>query len=195
VIGFDYLQQHGLRLNQNTLDRQHRDDAFFSDPAQWACLCQAGQQVKGATAWGAFLEDHLAAYMITFHIDDCCHMLHAMSRTDLRKFYPNHALQYTVIREVITQPDIHCVSAGLEPIFDIPGLDRFKMHAGYEKLSRNYIVVLHPMLQAMLLSRPGWSLLHAAHRRFPEHDTLKRVHAIVDMARLSQLPQRARASQ
>jgi hypothetical protein len=46
-------------------------------------------------------------------------------------------------------------------------------------------VVLHPALQAMLLSRPGWGLLDTARRRFPKQDALKRVHAIVNIARLS----------
>ena len=184
-IDFDYLLRYGLDLNRDTMARQHRDDSLFSDPACWARLCRAGQQVEGASAWGAFVGEHLAAYMIGFVVDGCYNILHEMSRTDLRDFYPNHVLQYTVIRKTITMPDIRSVSAGLEPIFEIAGLDRFKRYAGYEKLPRNYIVVLHPALRATLLSRPGWGFLNAAHRRFPKHDTLKRVHAIANLARLS----------
>ncbi|MBN1812157.1 MAG: hypothetical protein JXA14_10005 [Anaerolineae bacterium] len=186
-INFDYLQEHGLRLNADTMERQYRDDPFFGDPARWARLCQAGRQVKGASAWGAFVGEQLAAYMIGFLIDDCYNILHEMSRTDLRDFYPNHVLQYTVIREAIIMPNVCSVSAGLESIFEIPGLDRFKRHAGYEKLPRNYIVVLHPVLRAILLGRLGRMILDAAHRRFPQHDRIKRVHATANMARLSLL--------
>jgi hypothetical protein len=184
-IDFDYLLQHGLDLNRDTMARQHRDDPLFSDPTRWACLCRAGQQVEGAGAWGAFVGKHLAAYLICFIIDDCCHFLHEMSCTDLHEFHPNHVLMYKVAREMITRPNIGCVSSGLQPIFDIPGLDRFKRYIGFEKLEWNYIVVLHPALQAMLLSRPGWGLLDTARRRFPKQDALKRVHAIVNIARLS----------
>ena len=187
-IDFDYLQQHGLPLNWDTMERQKRDDPFFSDPALWARLCQAGRQVEGAGAWGAFVGDDLAAYMIVFLVDDCYNILHEMSRTDLRQHFPNNALQYSVIQTMMTRPGIHCVSAGLEPILEIPGLDRFKRYAGYEKLPCNYIVALHPLPRAVLLGRAGWAFLCAARRRFPENDKLKRIHAIVDIARLSQSP-------
>jgi hypothetical protein len=184
-IDFDYLLQHGLHLNLDTMTRQHRDDPLFSDPTRWACLCRAGQRVEGAGVWGAFVGKRLAAYLICFIIDDCCHFLHEMSRTDLHEFHPNHVLLYAVAREMITRPNIDRVSSGLQPIFDIPGVDRFKRYAGYEKLERNYVVVLHPALQATLLRWPGWSLLNAARRCFSKHDTLKRVHAIASIARLS----------
>ncbi len=189
-IGFDYLQQHGLRLNRDTMERQCRDDPFFSNPERWARLCQAGRQVEGAGAWGAFVGEQLAAYAIIFCIGDCCHILHEMSRIDLMQCHSNHALQYELICKMIARPEIQCVSIGLEPIFKIPGLDRFKRYFGYEKVARNYVVVLHPLLQALLLGWPGWALLCAARHGFPQHNGLKRVHAIVDIARLSQTPQR-----
>ena len=187
-VDFDYLHQHGPRLNRDTLARQARDDRFFSDPARWARLCWAGQQTEGASAWGAFVGEELAAYMICFLIDGCCNVLHEMSRTDLREYFANNALQYSVILQMIGRSGVHCVSAGLEPIIEIPGLDRFKRYAGYEKVPCNYVVTLHPLASSLLLSRPMWGLLCAARRRFPQHDVLKRVHSIVDMARLSQSP-------
>jgi hypothetical protein len=93
-----------------------------------------------------------------------------------------------VILQMISRPDIHSVSAGLEPIIEIPGLDRFKRYAGYEKVPCSYVVALHPLATALLLSRSAWGLLCAARRRFPQHDVLNRVHSIIDMARLSQSP-------
>jgi len=193
-IDFDYLREHGMPLNLDTLKRQGRDDPLFSRPDRWARFCEAGKRVEGASAWGAFVDGQLAAYQITFIIDDYCHVLHRMSRTKFLRCHPNEALDYTVIREMLSTPGIHCVSAGLQSILDLPGLDRYKLRMGYQKRRMNFVVVLHPLLEPLLLGRLGEGLLGVAGRLAPDNDALKRVIATVDIARWSRRTARSRDS-
>jgi len=193
-IDFDYLREHGMPLNLDTLKRQGRDDPLFSRPDRWARFCEAGKRVEGASAWGAFVDGQLAAYQITFIIDDYCHVLHRMSRTKFLRCHPNEALDYTVIREMISSPGINCVACGLQSILDLPGLDGYKLRMGYQKRRMNFVVVLHPLLEPLLLSRLGEGLLGVAGRLAPDNDALKRVIATVDIARWSRRTARSRDS-
>jgi hypothetical protein len=185
-ITFEYLHNHGMPLNRDTLKRQGRDDPMFSQPARWAHLCQAGQHIEGASAWGAFVGDQLAAYMITFTINGYNNILYQMSQTDLLASRANNALAFVATREMLASAGIQGVSYGQASIRELPGLEEYKVRLGYEKWPMRYVVVLHPLVRFILLSRAGDALLGGLNRLFPNHDVLKRINGIVDIARQSQ---------
>jgi hypothetical protein len=185
-VSFECLKDHGLLLNQDTLKRQGRDDPTFSQPARWAHLCQAGHQIEGAAAWGAFLGDQLAAYMITFVIDGYCNILHQMSRLDTLASRANNALAFVATREMLASPGIKGVSYGQASIRELPGLEEYKVRLGYEKRPMRHIVVLHPLLKPVLLSRTSGALLGSLSRLFPDHDVVKRFKGTISVARMSQ---------
>jgi hypothetical protein len=185
-VSFEYLRDHGLPLNLDTLERQGRDDPLFSQPAGWSRLCQAGQEIEGAGGWGAFVGEQLAAYMITFITDGYYIILHQMSRRDLLKTRANNALAFVATREMLASPGIKGVSYGHASIRELPGLEEYKVRLGYEKRPVRHVVVLHPLLRSMFLSRAGDALLGGLNRLFPDHDVMKRLNGTVDVARQSQ---------
>ncbi len=185
-LTFEYLHDHGMPLNRDTLERQGRDDPTFSQPAHWGRLCQTGQQIEGAGAWGAFVGDQLAAYMITFVTDGYSNILYQMSRTDLLASRANNALAFVATREMLASPGIQGVSYGQASIRELPGLEEYKVRLGYKKWPMRYVVVLHPLLRPILLSRAGDALLDGLNRIFPNHDVLKRINGILDIAIRSQ---------
>jgi hypothetical protein len=184
-ITFEHLHDHGMQLNRDTLQRQNRDDPTFTEPARWARLCQAGQQIDGATAWGAFVDGQLAAYMIAFVINGCSNILHQMSRTDMLDSKANNALAFVATREMMASPDIQAVSYGHASIRGLPGLEEYKVRLGYEKWPMRYVVVLHPLIRTILLNRAGDALLDRLNQLFPDHDVLERIEGIVNIARES----------
>lgn len=184
-ISFEYLHDYGMRLNQDTLERQNRDEPLFSDPAQWERLCQAGQRIEGAKPWGAFTDDQLAAYMITFLIDGYYNILYQMSRTDLLSAHANNAIAFVATREMLASPGVEGVSYGHASIRDLPGLEEYKTRLGYKKWPMRYVVTLHPLLSPILLSRSSEMLLNRLGQFFPDNDVLKQINGIVDIARQS----------
>lgn len=184
-LTFEYLHDHGMPLNRDTLNRQGRDDPTFSQPARWARLCRAGQHVEGTSAWGAFVGDQLAAYMITFVINGYSNILYQMSRTDLLASRANNALAFVATQEMLAWPGIQGVSYGQASIRELPGLEEYKARLGYEKSPMRYVVVLHPLVRSILLSKAGHLLLGSLNRIFPDHDVLKRIKGIVDIVRQS----------
>jgi hypothetical protein len=184
-ISFEYLHDHGMQLNRDTLSRQGRRDPMLTEPARWARLCQAGQRIAGACAWGAFVDGELAAYLIAFVINGCSNVLHQMSRTDLLDSKANNALAFLATRETIASPDIRAISYGHASIRGLPGLEEYKVRLGYEKWPMRYVVVLHPLIRFVLLNPLGDQLLGLLNRLLPGHDVLRRVDGILDIARES----------
>ncbi len=185
-VDFDYLKEYGLPLNFDTMKRQGRNDSLFSRQDKWERFCKAAQQVEGTGAWGAFAKNQLAAFIVTFDIDDCCWILHSMCRTDLIPFHPNHALLYTLIKEVLSRPEIEYISGGNVSIFDLPGLREYKERMGFEIMPASFVVVLHPLLEAVLLNKFGRGLLKGV-TRLTGYDKPERIAAIVDMAERSRM--------
>jgi len=185
-ISFEYLYYHGMPLNRDTLKRQDRDDPTFSQQEQWERFCQAGQEAQGAGVWGAFVGEQLAAYMVTFIIHGCSNILYQMSRTDLLNSRANNALAFVATREMLSSPDIRCVSYGQESIRALPGLDEYKLRLGYERWPMRHVVVLHPLFKPFLLGWAGEAVLRNLRRFFPGRDVLKLITGVVDIARQSQ---------
>lgn len=181
-IRFDELKAKGMQANLDSLSRQKREDPTFSQPERWANFCYAAGAIEGAGAWGAFVNDELAAYAVTFIIDDCCNILHEMSRTDMMKTHANSALFYTINREMLALPGINHISAGPTSILDLPGLDRYKTQLGYEKRPVHFKVKLRPWLSRLLLNPAGRGALSMAQRVVPDLDLLKRADGILRIA-------------
>lgn len=185
-IDFGLLHEHGLPLNRDTLKRQGRDDATFSQRSQWAQFCEAGKRAEGASAWGAFVGDRLAAYMVTFITGQYCNMLYQCSSTDLLPTKANHALTYVVTREMLSSSTINYVSYGRSSIRgDLDGLDEYKTRLGYEKRPVDFVVVLHPLAELLLVGRLGNGLLGLLSRIARDNDYLKRIKGIVEIAKES----------
>lgn len=194
-ITFEFLHDHGMPLNRDTLKRQGRDDPTFSQPAHWARLCQAGQRTEGASAWGAFVGDQLAAYMITFVTGGYSNILYQMSRTDLLPSHANNALAFLATREMLASPGIQGVSYGHASIRELRGgLEEYKVRLGYDKSPMRYVVVFHPLLNPILLSRAGDALLRSMNRLLPNHDVMKRINGILRIVRHSQDSDSSRVS-
>jgi hypothetical protein len=181
-IRFDELEAKGMRANLDTLSRQKRDDPTFSHPKRWANFCHAAGAIEGAGAWAAFVNDELAAYAVTFIVDDYCNILHEMSRTDMMGSHANPALIYTIHREMLALPGINHVSGGPTPILDLPRLDRYKARLGYEKRPVHFKVRLRPWLSRLLLNPATRGALSLAWRVAPDLDLLKRADGILSIA-------------
>lgn len=185
-VDFGYLYRHGLPLNRETLKRQNRDDAIFSRPARWAQFCEAGKRIEGVSAWGAFVGDQLAAYMVTFITGEYCNILYQFSRTDLLPTKANNALTYVATREVLSSSTVNYISYGQSSIRGgQEGLDEYKTRLGYKKWPVNFVVVLHPLLKLLLVGKLGDGLLGSLSRIARDNDFLKRARGIMDIAKQS----------
>jgi len=185
VVDPDVLLTEGLELNRGTMDRQGRFDPEFGDPDGWRRLVMAVRSTREITAWGAFFEDRLAAYMITCREDGWLHILHQMSHMDLLEHHPNHALTFTVTRSAMEDPKITAVCYGTQALVATGGLHEYKKRFGYEFLPSYSAIQLHPAMAGVLASRPVVSAVKRLRALRPRDQRLERISSVLDGAAAS----------
>lgn len=133
-IRFEQLAKAGLQLNRDTLLRQGRTINQKMDD-YWLSYYHFANQSNGAESWGAFINDDLAAYSISFRMEDVVNILVVRSATKYLKYYPNNALIYNYVQHVFQKTDAAEVSYGLESIQDsVDALTHFKVGMGFAKV-------------------------------------------------------------
>jgi hypothetical protein len=131
-------------------------------------------------AWGAFVDDRLAAYMVTLWVEDWAHILVERSTTALLKHYPNNALVYTVTNELLSRPGVEVVSYGWEPLSaSHASLEQFKLSMGFSKEAVRQCIVLRPWLRP-LANRP---IRHAIGRLAAMKPDTHRLQQVAGMLR------------
>ena len=119
----------------------------------WATAWAAARATPGLFAYGCFLKDDLAGYIIAWVEGDTCHgvLLHRNSRFDAQRI--GNVLLYNFSAATLAKPGIRKINMGRSWFPVKPSLDSFKRHAGYEECKTTLAVVLHPKLEPFLRSR------------------------------------------
>lgn len=132
-VSFDSLLDEGMPLVVDTISRQNRRitkrasnywQKFFSHAGACAAL----------DAWGAFVGDALAAYLLSITHKECVHIHMVFSRSDMLRYYPVNALTFVFAQDAIQRGGITHVSYGIRSIRgDMESLNRFKEGMGFQK--------------------------------------------------------------
>lgn len=141
------ILEYALQLNTETLQRQGRN-LSVKEQSYWNRYYKEILEVEGATIWGAFVQNELAAFLISVRMNHCENILIVRSKTSLLKFYPNNALIYTFIfKTMSSSEEVNEVSIGFESIqSDKDSLDRFKLGMGFKKIPiGQYITFRSPL--------------------------------------------------
>lgn len=182
------LETLGMPLNQDTLGRQSREDATFLDPARWKRFTQAAERGPGMTIHGAFVDGRLATYLISCREGPWLHLIHKMSSTTFREHHPDHALDFTIIRDAASDPGIRFIANGATSVLPNEGLDRYKRQLGYQVEAHNLSIHLHPLL-APARSKAAVAMLKGAQALFPRSERLAYGAQLLEGALMSRAPQ------
>ena len=175
-IDFKVLAQSGLALLVGTYQRQGRNVPAHVE-RKWNRLCSAGSQAPGLEAWGSFVGDRLAAFLVGAYVEDSFYILQQGSDSALLGDYPNNALLFKLTETKLAEPSVHSINYGLKSLDPTPGLDKFKIQMGYEMISRHEVLAIHPILKP-LLTLGGRSLLRGLARRFPGNDLIRKAQSV-----------------
>lgn len=178
------LLDRGLRLNIDTMKRQGRYDPEFGEPRRWRRLVRAVEQSPCVSAVGAFADGELAAYMIVCREDGWVHVLHQMSRGDLLKQNPNHALAFRLTQQELQCSNTHAVCYGVMSLTPAGGLHQFKLRLGYELIPHASVFQLHPLCASLLTSGLSARAVRILQRLRQNDQRLQRVSAVLQGARL-----------
>ncbi len=174
---FQTLARLGLSLVMDTYQRQGRG-LPKGGAKRWTRVCDAGALVPAVEAWGAFVGERLAAFLIGARVGDCYYILQQDSDSALLNQYPNNALLFSVTKAKLADPGVTCINYGLKAMDPTPGLDRFKHQMGYELVEINEAIELNPMVRP-LLDCGGRFVLRQLARRFPQNDLWRKAQALI----------------
>lgn len=150
-IDFSILNDKGIALNIDTMQRQGRKlpKNFYK---YWSTYYHNASKSEGAEAWGCFYQDDLAAYLISFKMENIAHILIVRSNSCYLKFYPNNALLFTYIQECFKK-NIKEISIGYEPLqANLSSLDHFKIGMGFKMEPVGQRIEISPILRPILAS-------------------------------------------
>ncbi|MFA5864700.1 MAG: hypothetical protein WC975_08425 [Phycisphaerae bacterium] len=180
-IDFDYLIEKGLPLNQDTAIRQGRESQY-ADIAYWKKYCLAAKSTTGVSAWGAFVEGQLAAFLVAIECGDWVEWVVNHSSTVLRDKYPNNALAFIAAQHYFKEKNCKGICYGLGSLEETDQLDHFKVRMGWQ---------LQPIKQRLVFSRNLRCLFSLARepslkiigKLFPKSYTIRKTSAMIRLYR------------
>ncbi|RMG39449.1 MAG: GNAT family N-acetyltransferase [Methanobacteriota archaeon] len=177
-VDFLELAEKGLALNRETLERQgRRIPSDFQE--YWRRYYSEASRTDGAHAWGAFVDGELAAYLIAFVMDNVSHILIVRSSRKCLKKYPNNALIFEYIRNMLQQRVVGEISIGLESIQEkMQSLDHFKIGMGFRKEPVGQRIVLRPWLSG-IMKPPILCITRAVLSQFPRNEQISKIAGLL----------------
>lgn len=134
-IDWDLMIKEGMRVNKSSLSRQKRNafpNPIYTNENFWVHDCRCSEEFDDIEAWGAFVDNNLAAYCtIQIYDDRGARIRSAMSDTHYLNFYPNNALIFSVTENMLSRPNIEFVTYGGGS--SDPALEHFKKNMGFCK--------------------------------------------------------------
>ncbi len=177
-VDFSLLQKHAIPLNADTLIRQGRK--VPSNLARyWTRYFQEASKTEGAETWAAFVGDSLAAYLISFTIEDVSNLLIVRSSLQFLDAFPNNALLYQFMYDRMRSGDVNLISYGYESLqAGLGSLDQFKTGMGFRKAPTGQRLELanwvRPLMNRFTMPLAG-KILH----RFGENEITAKLDGIL----------------
>ena len=180
-IEFSYLKEHGYALTAETTLRQMGQMPSATEE-EWHRFCDNATRSKDFEAWGAFVEDRLATFIVAMLVEDCYYIHLQKSASDLLKYYPNNALLFTVMKTKFACPEVGYISHGPKALAVGKGLDYFKTSMGFEMQPFTDHVVFNPLVKPFLMWK-GDAVVHKLVQRYPDNLFWQRASRALRVAR------------
>ena len=149
-ISFSDLAKDGISLHIDTLSRQGRHVGRNIE-TYWKRYFECAGRADCASAWGAYVGDDLAAYLVAITLERTAHVVIVRSASRQLRHYPNNALIFRCAQELLQRRLVDEVSIGYESMQSTMGsLDRFKEGMGFKRKEVRRYVRLSPLIRTAL---------------------------------------------
>lgn len=164
----------GREANADSLQRMR----FDRDLYDWNRYWDAVEATPTAEVWGALRGRELLAYLVVLHVEGCAEILVERSSNSGLKHYPNNALIYAAVTDLIRRPEVDRILFGLESLEAVSGVDQFKLSMGLVRRPIRQRIAFHPLLRPVLNHPLVARGVRALARRRPESETWRKVEGL-----------------
>jgi hypothetical protein len=184
-ISLQRLAEEGWILQQDTLKRQRRLSSMSEE--QWKRICLSAIDLPGFIAWGAIVDNKLAASIFTVRIGDKFYVPYAQCLEKYLYINVNHALFYQASCEMISQTDIREIFFSLHSLDAPESVNEFKFRMGFSARPVRQRVVVHPIL-APLASKTSHQFLQRLTQRYPESNLVSKAEGMLRFHLFGKMP-------
>ena len=180
-IEFDYLARYGYELTAETTMRQMGTMPNTTE-AEWHRFCANASLSPDFEAWGAFVGDRLATFIVGMLVEDCYYIHLQKSASDLLKYYPNNALLFAVMKIKLACPEVRFISHGPKALAVGKGLHYYKTSMGFKLQPFADHVAFNPVVKPFLMWK-GDALVNKLVQRYPDNLFWQRASRALCVAR------------
>jgi hypothetical protein len=180
-IDFSYLSDHGFALTTETTLRQMGQMPSTTEE-EWHRFCANASRSRDFEAWGAFVENRLATFIVAMLVEDCYYIHLQKSASDLLKYYPNNALLFTVMKTKLACPAVAYISHGPKALAVGKGLEYYKTSMGFELQPFTDHVVFNPLVKPFLMWK-GDAVVDRLVQRYPDNLFWQRASRALQVAK------------
>ncbi|SEM42692.1 hypothetical protein SAMN04489760_1159 [Syntrophus gentianae] len=180
-VDFEYLIDKGLPLNEDTARRQGRESQY-TDPNYWRKYCLAAKATNGVSAFGAFVQGQLSAFLVAIECGDWVEWVVNHSSTGLQNKRSNNALVFCAAQHFFQEKKRKGICYGLGSLEQSDSLDHYKSTMGWQ---------LEPVKQRLIFSRNlhyifsniNEPCLKILGKLFPKSYTIRKTSAMIRLYR------------
>jgi hypothetical protein len=170
-----FARARGRRAHEDTLER-----IGVRDPYPWDRYWDAVEQSDCVEVWGAAVGDDLVAYLVGVLADRSFEIMVARSSNESLRDYPNNALLYTVVTDVLARPGMTSLWFGVESLEGAQSVDEFKLGMGFVREPIRQRIVVHPLLRPLIRSAAVQRLAGALAARQPRNEMRRKLRRLAD---------------
>jgi len=175
-ISMERMAREGWKLRAETLIRQGRTRA--ENPNWWRTLCQTAADLEGIEAWGALIDNKLAASLLAITCDRCCSILYQQSRTEFLSEGVNNALTFVFTETVLQRSNVHEIFYGLHSLDAPASVDKYKFRMNFVPNPVRQRVVFSPWISPFL-NRGSLSISRFAQRYLSGNTVLSKAEGMM----------------
>jgi hypothetical protein len=170
-----FAQAHGRRASDDTLARLRFKHDFYAWDRYW----EAVAATPDVEVWGALQGRELVSYLVIPLVEGCAEILVARSQTEALRSYPNNAVVFTAVQDLVRRGDLHRVLFGLESLEAVSGVDQFKESMGFRRMPIRQRIVFAPMAERLLRLPIVRRMAGAMARRRSESEFWRKVQGVL----------------
>ena len=155
------LITQGLKINQQTAERQMRDEQYLTRPELWERFITTLYDTDDVHIRGAYIDGILAAYAVFMRVNDRYYVYYPYMDREYAAHCPMNAIYFTFINDRIESEGSISISAGLSSYIEKKDLDRFKTNMLFEMVPCTRVLVISPRIAPLINPLGNWLLQKA----------------------------------
>ncbi len=143
----EVLIEDGLKINLQSLEKQHRKEKLLTDRRQWTNYMTSVYNSSEFNILGAFYEGRMVGILIAYEAEGKFNILKAfIDRTNSTLTQPMTGLLYSMINNLISKNGAIAISYGMHQFKGKSSLNDFKRRLYFEPYTATRGYILNPLL-------------------------------------------------